>query len=64
MESKLNNCSDSKNWKTSFCIENLLGEKASSNSNEISSIREPNNINSLQEESESGIDGKNYYHIY
>lgn len=56
MENK--HCPGSKNWKTSFCIDNLLSEKSSVDSNEESSFGEPNNINSLQEDTETGIDGK------
>ncbi|KAG8181815.1 hypothetical protein JTE90_001470 [Oedothorax gibbosus] len=55
MENKL--CLESKNWKTSFCIDNLLSEKTSGDSNEDSSFRESDNINSLQEDPETGIDG-------
>ncbi|GFX11220.1 hypothetical protein TNCV_1893611 [Trichonephila clavipes] len=55
MDSKVNDCSEAKNWNTNFCIENLLGKSASDNQDGESS-KDQINFRNSQEGSDNGAD--------
>ncbi|GBL88190.1 Homeobox protein GBX-2 [Araneus ventricosus] len=57
MDVKMNDNSEAKNWRTNFCIENLLGKSASDGS-ESDNSKDSANASSSQEGSENGGDGE------